>query len=195
MTAPTNSDGTYTALEICGSDSAWVHCKIEYTRLPQNDPKWGSDIYDSYIKSISNKDTTYYTISEKGCALSCIAMVLTACGVDTDPGKLNRWKKQNNGYLDELVRWGVNPTEGKVTYKKSIPTTELNDLSILDKYLEECKLVVVKVINPDKNANHWVILAEKKKGTYHIVDPGYKDRKTLDEYGGKVYRAIIYEKL
>ncbi len=179
----------------CGSDSAWVHCKNDPPRYAQNDSRWGDEVYDTYIKLISNKDTVYYKIREKGCALSCIAMILKACGVDTDPGKLNKWKKENNGYLDELVRWDVNPTEGKVAFVKPIQTSELKEISALDKYLEECKFVIVQVINPDTKGNHWVIVTEKKGKKYYILDPGDKNRSTLAEYGNMIYAARIYKKL
>lgn len=175
----------------------------EFVRFSQTDSLWGDDVYDTYIDTIitrqdGTKDTLYHSIGAKGCALACMAMVLKACGVDTDPGKLNTWLINNSGFDGFAVRWFKFPNNDKIKFHdaiggglksgKLVPPSEINNC------LQKSNIIVAEVKNPTSGKSHWVILKEKTNGKYNIVDPGYGDRKTLDVYGNNVYRIIIYEK-
>lgn len=73
--------------EISGEDSAWVHCKNSPPRYPQGgNESWADDVYN-HLTGEKNK------IRNKGCALCCLAMVMTAFGDTIDPGGLNEWMK------------------------------------------------------------------------------------------------------
>jgi len=183
-----------------GSDSVFVKCKIDYVRFAQGDPRWGDDDYDTYIDTVINSDTTYYKIRRKGCALTCMAMVLKAAGVDTDPYRLNRWMVENDGFWGPAVIWrSVNnyPNNDKVEYigrfGRGLPDTVTLSFSEINPYLRKCYFIIAQVKNPDTQNNHWIILAGKENREYSIVDPG-EHRTTLVAYENKVYRVIIYKK-
>lgn len=40
-----------------------------------------------------------HTVGSAGCLMTCCADILTECGVDTDPGRLNRYLARNGGYI------------------------------------------------------------------------------------------------
>ena len=180
---------------INGMDSAWVKCKIDFERFSQGDSRWGDDDYDTYIDTVINNDTTYFKIRKKGCALTCLSMVLNTCGFTTDPGKLNKWKIDNNGYVGPDISWIIYPEEENMGYLFSLPSDSLLNLSNIDKYLHKCYILITKVINPLTEENHWVIINGKKDGKYNIVDPGSINGKTLDEYNNKIYKCVIYKKI
>jgi len=173
----------------------------EFVRFSQSDSRWGDDDYDKYIKKIVGNDTTYHTIGAKGCALTCMAMVLRACGVDTDPGRLNTWLIDNEGFWGTAVIWSsINnyPNNDKVEYADMLGKGLENGITLpfssIDPYLRNCHFIVAQVKNPDTNNQHWIIIKEKENGEYKIVDPSTKNRTTLNDYGNKVYRTIIYKK-
>uniref|UniRef100_A0A7C6EIY6 Peptidase C39-like domain-containing protein n=1 Tax=candidate division WOR-3 bacterium TaxID=2052148 RepID=A0A7C6EIY6_UNCW3 len=216
MTAPTNSDGTYTALEICGSDSAWVHCKNDPPRYAQGDSRWGNDKYDHLEGE---------TISSKGCALSCMAIVMTAFGDTIDPGKLNTWMKgrasvSQGGYLmNGGVSWYapeqhafpkkiklIEPhraemfsqvdsitAKGDTIKVKRLNLESRSNPSTLDSFLERCNLISVSVYNSKTKNQHWVVVTGKSNGRYSIVDPGDRNKQFLDEYGD-FWSYMVYQK-
>jgi len=68
---------------------------------------WSTDTLDTYVlkkrntqlDSVdANGNLVYGTIQKAGCTVSCIAMVLKAFGCDVDPGKLNRWMRDNGAF-------------------------------------------------------------------------------------------------
>src|SRR3972149_5513680 len=61
------------------------------TLFSQRDPRW-ADIH---------LGTGQETIGQAGCLMTCVASLLVdVCGVETDPGRLNRWLACNGGYRD-----------------------------------------------------------------------------------------------
>ncbi|MFO7890123.1 MAG: hypothetical protein R6V04_07265, partial [bacterium] len=180
-----------------GSDSVSIKCKIDYTRFAQGDPNWGEEKYDTYIKEIVGTDTIYHTISAKGCALTCMAMVLKANGVNTNPGKLNTWMINNNGFNSFAVKWYRLPEDNKVqlydVYGNGLNSGSAVSLKDIDPYLQKCYFVIAQVKNPETNKNHWIIIRELKSSIYNIVDPG-QNHTTLIAYDSEIYRVIIYKK-
>ncbi|HDQ44770.1 MAG TPA: hypothetical protein ENN17_04610 [bacterium] len=63
--------------------------------------------------------------------------------------------------------------------------------SNLDKYLADCKLVIVRVKNEARS--HWVLVTGKEGDQYNIVDPGYKNKHFLSDYGD-IYSYVVVEK-
>lgn len=64
----------------------------------QRDPRWSGDrLGDCAL-----------TIGSDGCAIAATAMALTALGVDVDPGRLNQFLEENEGYEGGcILRWWV----------------------------------------------------------------------------------------
>ena len=176
-----------------GTGSLAVHCSLVPGRYAQNDSTWGKKKYDDTEKSIGSK----------GCALSSLAMAMTAYGDTVNPKELNDWmngRKDPNkgGYLRDKVRWNAayyhsdkkitaDREGGNLYYKDSNgkwiqrnPGEKNTDPSVLDDPLSRCELVIVQV---SSGANqHWVVVTGKEGDRYAIVDPG-ADKKHLDDYG------------
>jgi Peptidase_C39 like family len=181
------------------------------------------NIYDEYARPKYDKsgDSTdaqgnkvYYTVADKGCALTCLAMVARAGGADTDPGKLADELRQKKAFTDVRVQWasinGLNGNtgyrykdtiEGKgLRFKKDNVTVDLDrsvtvDLSKMDQYLAKGDLIVAQVYNPTTHNNHWVLVTDKQGGNYRILDPGcYEGRNDLGSYDSNVYEFVVYFK-
>jgi hypothetical protein len=189
----------------------------------QGDSSWAGTKYDNYLKKdkdgniIKDKDgnPVYYGIGEKGCALTCMAMVAKAGGVNTDPGKLAVYMNEHNGFQGTSVKWatinsalGINSLKvgpdsyaGKgLQYEDDGVTVDLEssesiDLSKMDTDLSNGGLIIAQVYNPNTRNQHWVLVTGKQGNTYTILDPGcYKGRTDLTVYSSKVYKIAIYHR-
>jgi hypothetical protein len=78
---------------------------VERPFFSQRDPNWQND------PMIDEDGQNCGTIWEYGCAMTSIAMVLKYYGVDTDPGKLNAWLNENNGYASGGYLYWDKPAE------------------------------------------------------------------------------------
>jgi len=202
-----------------GSDTAVVRCALDFTYFTQGNAAWTDSAYDFY-KALDDEGNIVqpeyqYKIREKGCALTCMAMVLKSAGVDYTPLTMNnamnrdgRWGKNRKGNWNGAVVWKTVTKYGESKIKEEpislgshrnwdnrIPL----NIELLDSHLERCSYVIVlvgnsKISDPTEVTNHWVLVTEKKNEKYYILDPGYSYRKTLDAYNNTIYRAIIYER-
>ena len=157
-----------------------------------------------------------WTIREKGCALSDIAMVLDTYLGGYDPATLNTFfnyliedRQGRRGYDENgNVRWKAvdrmtggqvtlgEKKEARIKYTKNgtldiVNTKPLNN-SIMDNHLERCIPVIVQVIT-DKPSLHWVTVEKKVGSDYSLGESGYRDKEMLSEYGGKIYAIRTYE--
>jgi hypothetical protein len=178
-----------------------VGAGLEFALFSQGDKRWRDSLYD-------NSMAEFHTL---GCALTCMAMVLMATGVNTDPGTLNYWMKENDGFDGLGVRWWSidgYPGNERVSYyeqdgqgigrdKKSgkLIIPEAVKLSDLDQYLNKGYPAVVNVLNPTTGNGHWVLVSGKRNGEYRIFDPGgYANRITLGgDYSNTVYKYVVYK--
>jgi hypothetical protein len=170
---------------------------VQPERYSQSDTTWGGHGFDGCV------DTT---ISQKGCALSCMAMAMTAFGDTITPGELNGWMKSrpsDQGGYDRLsVNWTapqihsaeaiIGTRKGStlkfiydVTLQKSRvrDTTNATPVVVLDSLLARCELVAVQVANKKKANQHWILVTQKHGARYRILDPGPANALYLDEYG------------
>ncbi|MBD3290518.1 hypothetical protein GF337_17065, partial [candidate division KSB1 bacterium] len=198
-----------------GDSIANIRCKLEFTYYNQGDPAWRNELYDFYKRLSKNGKTImqpeyHYKIRQKGCALTCMAMVLKSAGYDYDPSVLNKamnrdgyWGKNYWGNWSGAVDWSAVNDYGAQAIKDEYPTligTHKDNwlkrkpikTKLIDSYLESCHYVIVLVEN--HYSNHWVLVTEKKKKQYIILDPGNSENKTLKSYNNKIYRAVIYER-
>ncbi|HLA68385.1 MAG TPA: hypothetical protein VJN65_01685 [Bacteroidota bacterium] len=173
-------------------------CNLAPPHYRQGDTLWAKDTYDS----------TEVGIKTLGCALTCIAMAMTAFGDTVRPGQLNEWMKGKptgqGGFSGALVNWDVVQLHGKkgINYPaKDVDTNFV--LSTFDAFLQECELIIVKVFNPEtvKNkspeeqeraktkGNHWVLVRRKTGSEYAILDPGGRGLTQLSGYG-RIYRYV-----
>ncbi len=188
--------------------TVFLNC-AHYTRLGQDSSAWSSISYDSYKPHRKNKltgliDSSQTTIGQKGCALTCLTMLLTAYGVDTDPGRFEQFMSPR--YIDSVkgdVNWrGLRelPANSIIQYWKplgrGLDSSKVTvALSKLDPYLNACNPLIVQVANPPTTLNnHWVVVTGKNaQGKYTIADPGYRNRTTLDAYNNAIYAVRIFK--
>ena len=78
-----------------GTPPAEDRCEATVTPYTQGNPLWGSLTYDN----------TNSTIARKGCALTSLAMALTAAGYAVQPDSLNTFMIANEGYSGSAVYW------------------------------------------------------------------------------------------
>jgi len=200
-----------------------VAVKASIERFCQGDSGWAGTKYDNYVKKDRNgniiKDEdgnpVYYGVGNKGCALTCMAMVAKAGGVDTDPGKLA-------AYMNDSEHYGFTPAHGVIwnaidslngrfaydgfsgdglKYKSDKITVDLQNSKTvstakMDPFLNAGSLIIAQVYNKTTNNGHWVVVAGKTGSEYSILDPGcYSGRTTLKNgYGNYIYRFIVYSK-
>ena len=199
-----------------------VAVKPSIEKFCQGDSKWAGTKYDNYVrkKKDGSGDSTdvqggkvYYGVGDKGCALTCMAMVAKAGGAGTDPGKLAEYMNdaKHYGFRNNGVKWaaidklsgysrfqtpitegdGLEYTNDEVDLTKS-GTIKLSDM---DKYLSSGALIIAQVYNPTTRGNHWVLVTTRQGGAYKIIDPGcYPGRTDLGFYVNSVYKITVYRR-
>jgi len=153
--------------------------KVPY--YSQCDSSWGNTTLGT---------CSQYNVCEMGCAISATAMVFKYYGVKTDPGAMNTWLKNHNGYTNGcLINWttAANMAPDKVTFIARITTP---DWARLRSELNNGYPVILEVRN--NGAQHFVVATGYYEDTYYINDPGYPSRTTLAAYGNKIVGLRIF---
>jgi len=152
----------------------------------QRDDSWAGD----QLGSCST------TIGKMGCAITSIAMVFKYYGVDTDPADMNKWLKDNGGYVDKCrVNWSkaVDHSDGKVSYDASQQTSYSRDeagLGHIRKAIDEGHPVIAEVRLSGQQ--HFVVITGYSGDTFYINDPWYKECATLNtRYPGDPKKTIF----
>ncbi|MGO9481259.1 MAG: hypothetical protein ACLP05_05705 [Candidatus Kryptoniota bacterium] len=164
---------------------------LNFPTYSQGDPLWAGITYDHYLKGYDKDgNPIYYNIQNKGCALCEMAWILSAYGYEITPAELNDWMNDPNSldpYKGSSVNWNaIEPLSHGTLNVAETGTDDFgnsddaNDVSVLDPYLNNGDLVIAEV--DDGGSAHWVVVEPKKDGKYPIVDAGYGDRTTMDEY-------------
>jgi len=149
----------------------------------QNDPAWSDDFLGS----------TGYTMGGSGCLVTCIAASLSAQGIDTDPGRLNR----------AFTQEGVYNCQGEIVWnhiEDAIPNVRVSapakvDVIALEQAVAQGRFPIVKVRYKGVGYQHWVILIGARNGHYLCMDPlnGDKQPLPLSAHGGVIYRSRIVD--
>jgi len=149
------------ALESNGiNDSSWF--------FSQNDPRWAKDQMGTSGLQIGNTGSGSNFIVGYGCAETCAAMVLKYWGVNVNPGTLNTWLNNNNGYSSGSANivWSK-PISFNPCNLSCYPISRGTDnWTLLDSYLTQGP-VIVEV----DNGTHWVVVTQKIGSTHYINDP------------------------
>ncbi|MBF8296140.1 MAG: hypothetical protein HW389_2685 [Bacteroidetes bacterium] len=167
-------------------------------RTLQTDGNWDTLTYDKSAKKIG----------DKGCALTCIVMVLAGFGVDVDPARLNTWMNDSNGYSSTHdVKWSTIgrytgssvkdeiPEGGGLTYDETTMSwwsfNPLPSMTRMDNVLTAGSVAIAQVWNPSTKNAHWVLVTGKTTaGDYTILDPGGYNRVTLSTSYETIYRYV-----
>ncbi|MFH0988577.1 MAG: C39 family peptidase [bacterium] len=153
-----------------------------------------------------NIDTLGYskgtTIGSKGCALTCVAMVLNALGFNTNPRELNIiFKAPENKCFDyaALLWWRMKDyfrksSRGIVIVPNTLDGYTKNTPSTSHSKLDQALIkgpVIVSVWNEKSDRSHWVIVTSKTtSGEYRIIDPSYTESSTLSQYRNIFYSYV-----
>jgi hypothetical protein len=133
-----------------------------YPLYKQCDSKWGNE----HLGTSSN------TICKAGCLMSSVAMALSGCGHNYNPGTLNTWLKGHGGYVSgDLFVWG------------SVKSLGLNYIGKVSNANIESNLKAghIVILNVHKGA-HWVLATSMSGSTIQVHDPGFSTTSyTLSE--------------
>ena len=130
-------------LSHCQPDEYGSQCQP----VSQGDPRWASDPYAN----------SAFTIQQKGCALSCLAMALNYAGVPTNPGALNTLMNNHGDFVGTGVNWDA------ATRDASGDTLEFHayrtaDIQYLSQMLAKGYPVIVGVnLNAQGEPGHFVL--------------------------------------
>jgi len=131
------------------------------------------------------------TVCSHGCYVTSAAMVFKYFGVDTDPGALNAWLTNNEGYANGCELDGGQA----VNYHSNIHSfVRVNDedWNRLNSELEAGYPVIAKVTNA--YGDHFVVVTHRSGGTYYLNDPlaTGPDARTLASYGSSFSGLRIF---
>lgn len=137
-----------------------VRQELKVPSFAQGDPRWADDPLGP----------TPATLHAEGCAVSSAAMVLASYGIDTDPGRLNRFLTGHEGFTPQgWLDWdkaaGFAPGRCEKAYEDA-PAYGLIDWNLL-----RGNPVIVRIRFPG-GPTHFVVIAGKKGFDYLIRDPG-----------------------
>ncbi len=153
----------------------------------QGDPSWGHD----------QLGLSVHTLGQVGCALTSAAMVMKFYGIDTDPGRLNVFLRENGGYDDDNdLRWegptALSPDRVRHVYE------DLPSYYLMDSNLLHGNPVIVRLRLPN-GVTHFVVVMGKDGFDYLIRDPSSaglrKGVYPLKEIGSDIEALRFYEKL
>jgi PKD repeat protein len=138
----------------------------------QGDPRWAAGTYAD----------SGFTIQQKGCALSSLAMALDYAGVATDPGALDSLLDADGDFVGTSVDWdgATRDASGNTLHFHAYRTA---DTQYLSQTLAEGYPVIVGVnLNTSGCPSHFVLVIGELNGGFIINDPGHADAPTLDYY-------------
>ncbi|MCB8945970.1 MAG: SH3 domain-containing protein [Ardenticatenaceae bacterium] len=150
-------------------------------QLYQNDPRWAN-------QKIGLQSSL--TISQVGCLLTSMAMVVNHYGGSTTPAALNDLMKSRNGFSGAWVKSAQVPSafpQLGMQRQKHVESGPM-PMDLIDQGLAAGSLIVVRV---DWSADpgiqgHWVVLYKKEGNDYLIWDPWDKQgasNKLTERYG------------
>ena len=152
----------------------------------QGDPKWGKDPLGNSV----------HNLGQVGCAMTSAAMVMRFYGVDTDPGRLNVYLRENGGYDEDndLIWEGpamLAPDRVRKAYE------DLPSYYLMDSNLLHGNPVIVRLRLPN-GVTHFVVVMGKEGFNYLIRDPSSaglrKGVYPLREIGSNIEALRYYEK-
>lgn len=178
----------------------------------QTDGRWGND----RLQNSPDCGTLYGF----GCAVTSVANVFTSYGkilfddaTSINPGSLNNWLSQNNGFIACNIVWAtasraIHIGPPLISFRNAQSDWQYG-AQLIDTALSQGNLPIVGVSRP--TGSHYFVVSEKLPDTngkpdYKIVDPalypfvenipGNTGKALSEVYGGfdKVFQTVIYNK-
>jgi hypothetical protein len=174
--------------EISASGGLYFFSRVELNvpRFAQGDPRWAEDLLGP----------TDSTIGGEGCAVASAAMVLAYYGVSVDPGVLNAFLANNDGYTPQgWLYWekaaAFAPGKAKHVYE------DAPSYYVIDNNLLRGNPVIIR-IRLSSGITHFVVIVGKRGLRYLIQDPGANGENgiyPLYRLVRKIEALRFYEKL
>ena len=173
------------------SGGLWFPGRVELyvPQFFQGDPRWAADPLGA----------TPGTMGAEGCAVSSAAMTLAACGIDVDPGRLNKFLTAlPGGYTAEgwLVWEKAAEFDPGFTARLLPHYEDKPSYFLIDWNLIEGNPVIVRLRYPN-GITHFVVVCGKQGYDYLIRDPGRGGQKgvyPLKEFGSGIEALRYYRK-
>lgn len=155
----------------------------------QNDPRWSADALGA----------TAGTLGQEGCAVASAAMVLRFYGVETDPGRLNRFLQKTPGgytpegwiYWEKAAEFDPELVSDLLPHYEDDPSFALLDLNLLRGNPSIVRL------RYDSGITHFVVVVGKDGFDYLVQDPGAGGKKgvyPLREFGSPIEALRFYQR-
>ncbi|MEO8204602.1 MAG: C39 family peptidase [Chthoniobacterales bacterium] len=152
----------------------------------QNDVRWGDN-------PLGNTEST---LGGEGCAVTSAAMVLASYGADVDPGRLNKFVLDNNGYTENGWLYWESAAEfpphlAEKAYENP-PSYFLIDWNLL-----HGNPVIVRLRYPN-GVTHFVVIVGKTGWDYLVLDPGsggLRGAYPLKDFGSPIEALRFYKKI
>ncbi len=138
---------------------------FKLVHLSQQDPQWKNDTLGDSAE----------TLMKSGCAVTCVAMLLSGWGYPETPRTLNQKLKLNGGFVGAGIAWWVVNRLYPQIKVRSTGLLQNTDapLTEIDASLAQGQPVVALIdYAPDADLDwHYVLIYEKRDNDYMILDP------------------------
>lgn len=134
--------------------------QIAVPAYSQEDPRWGMELLGP----------TFDTIGQTGCAITSAAMVLSAYGVDTDPGRLNDFLNANAGYTPNGWLYWEKAAAAAPGGQVEKAYEDAPSYALIDDNLLHGNPVIVRVTLPN-GTTHFLVIVGKQGWKYLVQDP------------------------
>lgn len=174
-------------LSPSGGWYAFHRIELNVPLFLQGDPVWG---HDQLARSV-------HTLSQTGCAVCAVAMVMKSYGVDTDPRRLNDFLRDNGGFDENNdLLWEGAPKMAPQTFRHVYE--DLPSYYLIDSNLRRGNPVIVRLLLPS-GWTHFVVIMGKEGFDYLIRDPSSaglrKGVYPLREIGRPIEALRYYERI
>jgi hypothetical protein len=171
---------------------AYDEFKLPISYLNQTDMPWGIQIYDNATKW--SPGAVY--IKDWGCALTVYSMILRYFGFNLlpngehlNPGSLNQWLKQHDGFIDGKNTGYINPLALTLLSKQAVGINKITSFDALEysrdygSNFNDLKMLIKRNIPVILDVGgHYVLAYGIQENTFNILDPFYRNKTLLSSY-------------
>ena len=145
--------------------SAGVPVRLDVPNFRQDWEPWKAQL----LGESSNE------IQMAGCALTSLSMVLKYYGVDTDPGRLNQWLKDNSGFMyGSAIVWSKAAEMGSgIQYIGKQDFEGDADLERIKSEIDSGYPVIARM--GYQGTSHYAVICGYQGDTFYLNDPWYED--------------------
>ncbi len=159
--------------------SSMADTVAQYGTYVPNDPSYRLDVpcFRQVWEPWHLQDYAFTSspIEMSGCALTSMSMILKYYGLETDPGELNNWLKNNGGYVGSgAIVWSVAVSRVPgLNYLGSVSYPSGADLDFIKQIIDRGFPVLAEMHY--KGSSHYVVLCGYNDTTFFVNDPWYEN--------------------